>query len=125
MNIASLGCAGLIALTAITVGVGIHTEYGTQHNVTFTVQGLDDQSSGSNGHKYLIFATNGDVYENTDALLHGKTDSSEVWSKFMQAGTGAEWNCPEYGYRNTFFSSYPDILDGCVLIKQGKPISVS
>lgn len=129
MDITSIGCAGLVALAAVGVigggvAAGIEMEYGTEHNVTFTVQGLDDQSTGK-GHQYMIFAADGNTYVNTDAWLHGKTDSSNVWNDFMRAGAGAEWDCPIYGYRVSLLSSYPDILDGCKLLKQGTPIAVS
>lgn len=110
----NLGCGALAVLAGIVVVVlGLifwHMEYGTQHDVTFTIKSLDDQASGSKGHKYLIFTTDGHVYENTDAWFHGKTDSSNLWAGFS---VGQTWTCPVYGYRNTLFSSYPDILDGC------------
>lgn len=127
---------GITARAVLVIGVilaivaGLSTmfwsyEYGSQGTTTFTVQSLDDQSNGSSGHKYLVFTAGGAVYENTDSILHGKTDSSNVWAKFLEAGRGAEWKCPVYGFRNTFFSSYKDILDGCMLLKEGTPIPVT
>ena len=123
------GCAGIAALVVfVAVVLGFwtwHVEYGTQKNVTFTVTGLDDQvssSSGSISHKYLVFAAESggqtEVFEDTDSLLHGKTDSSNVWARFMQAGKGSVWTCPVYGFRIFLFSSYRDILDGCKLDSQ-------
>jgi len=102
----------IVAAVALLIAAvaGWHYEYGTQHRVTFTIKSLDDQANGSNGHKYLIFTTDGRVYEDTDSWLHGKTDSSNIWA---QLSVGQTWDCPVYGYRNTLFSSYPDILDGC------------
>ena len=108
-----LGCLGIAivgAVLAVIIGTALwQIEYGTEHNVTFTIKSLDDQASGSS-HKYLVFTTGGEVYEDTDSMFHGKTDSSNVYALFSP---GQTWNCPIYGYRNTFFSSYPDILDGC------------
>jgi len=109
-----LGCLGIAivgAVLAVILGTVLwQTEYGTEHNVTFTIKSLDDQASGNNSHKYLVFTTGGEVYEDTDSMLHDKTDSSNVYALFSP---GQTWNCPVFGYRNTFFSSYPDILDGC------------
>lgn len=111
------GCLGVIIAVLLVLGLGSYAfqsyEWGSEHNVTFTIQSLDDQANGSSGHKYLIFAADGTVYENTDSWLHGKTDSSNIWAKFLAAGKGSKWNCPVYAYRNTVLSSYPDILDGC------------
>lgn len=112
------GNGGALVLLSIIIAVvfaGLfgmfwHYEYGTERSVTFTVKSLDDQSTGSSGHKYLVFATDGTVYENTDSWFHGKTDSSNVQNLFEAGGT---YRCPVYGYRNTFLSSYQDILDGC------------
>ena len=99
-----------VAVTLVILGIfGWHMEYGTEHTVTFTISKMDDQSSG-NTHKYLIFATDDQVYEDTDAWLHGKTDSSQIWAKMS---VGQTWTCPVYGFRSFWSSSYPDILDGC------------
>lgn len=106
----------VLALVLLLVGgLGWHMEYGTQHNVTFKVTGIEDQSTGSS-HKYLIFTSHDgrtEVFENTDAMFHGKNDSSDVQARFQAAGNGATWQCPVYGFRNFFSSSYRDILDGC------------
>lgn len=91
---------------------GWHFEYGSERTVTFTISRLDDQSTGS-GHQYLVFTTAGKVYKNTDSVLHGKTDSSDVQARFQ---AGQTWRCPVYGYRVFVLSSYPDILDGCKLL---------
>lgn len=107
-KIRALLAGAAVALAAIGFW---NMEYGTEHNVTFTVKSLDDQSHGST-HKYLVFATDGSVYENTDSWFHGKTDSSNVQGMFT---VGDTYTCPVYGYRITLFSSYQDILDGCRL----------
>lgn len=96
-------------IAVVLAVVGWHFEYGTQRTVTFTVKSLDDQNSGRS-HKYLVFTTTGDVYQNTDSWLHGKTDSSRVQALFTP---GHAYQCPVYGYRAFWSSSYPDILDGC------------
>lgn len=105
-----LAAAGTAAILIVLGILGWHMEYGTQRTVTFTVKSLDDQSQGSSGHKYLVFATDGQVYENTDAWLHGKTDSSRLQGWFTP---GHAYQSPVYGFRIFWSSSYPDILDGC------------
>lgn len=114
----------LVAIVLALAGlIGWHFEYGTQQTLTFKVTGLDDQGSYQ-GHKYLVTTTEvgGDnpgrieVLKDTDAWLHGKHDSSDVWARFVNAGAGAVWRCPVYGYRLFLTSSYRNILDGCTLI---------
>jgi hypothetical protein len=110
----------IIAAAIVLVVIAIwswHAEYGTERTVTFTVKSLDDQSQGSSGHKYLVFATDGQVYENTDSWPHGKTDSSSVQALFTVGGT---YRCPVYGFRLFWASSYPDILDGCTQVTPGE-----
>lgn len=100
----------IVVIVLVIVGIlGWHMEYGTQHDVTFTISKMDDQA-GSNGHKYLIFTTANQVYEDSDSWLHGKTDSSQIWAEMSP---GQTWTCPVYGFRSFWASSYPDILDGC------------
>ena len=117
----------VLALLGFIGFIGWHFEYGTEQTVTFKVTGLDDQAS-SQGHKYLITTTRPgkgiEVFEDTDAYLHGKTDSSDVWARFVNAGKDAVWRCPVYGYRMFWASSYRDILDGCVLISKGNPAAL-
>lgn len=108
-----------VPLIAIAGFLFWHFEYGTEHTATFTVKSLDDQSGGSS-HTYLIFTSDDHVYRDTDSWLHGKTDSSNVWG-WLQAGH--TYSCPVYGYRIFFFSSYPDILDGCTDVTPGVPAS--
>jgi len=114
------GCAVLsvIAVVAIVFGAVAcwQVEYGSEGTVTFTVQSLQATQGSNSSVNYMVFTTDGQVYQDSDAWLHGKTDSSNVWAKFEDAGVGATWTCPEYGYRNTLFSSYKDLLDGCKLV---------
>jgi hypothetical protein len=107
-----IGCAGIALVIAVLAFFGWHMEYGTEHDVTFTISKMDDQASGST-HKYLVFTTGGQVYEDTDAWLHGKTDSSQVWAEMAP---GQTWQCPVYGFRSFWSSGYPDILDGCKMM---------
>lgn len=115
------GCGALIAALVILALIPLgftfwHVEYQSERTVTFTVKSLDDQASAKGGHKYLVFTSGGQVYQNTDSWFHGKTDSSNVQNMFT---VGDTYRCPVYGYRIFWYSSYPDILDGCKQI-QGK-----
>lgn len=108
----------LIALgvaLVVLVALFLQMEYGTEHSVTFTIKSLDDQASGSS-HKYMVFTTDDTEYEDTDAWLHLKDDSSDVYNWLT---VGHTYDCTVYGYRNHLWSSYEDILDGCRDITPG------
>ena len=116
----TIGCLGTAVVVAAVIIIGWQVEYGTEHNATFTVKSLDDQSTGSSGHQYLVFTTGGTEYSDSDAWLHGKTDSSDIYNWLT---VGHEYDCPVYGWRNHITSSYEDILDGCRDITPGVPAS--
>jgi hypothetical protein len=108
----------IVVLFLIGGGVYLY-EHGTQHTVTFTVKSLEDQPT-RNGHQYMVFTTGGQAYENVDARLHGKNDSSNIQAWLTPGHTYA---CPVYGVRNFLASSYPNILDGCTDTTRGVPDS--
>lgn len=108
--------AALIVL--ILIGGGYYFfEHSTRHDVTFTVKSLDDQAT-RNGHKYMVFTTDGTAYENVDAAMSGKHDSSNIQAWLTPGHT---YTCPVYGVRNELASSYPNILDGCTDVTAGVP----
>lgn len=119
--LAGWGIGFLVLLAAAVVVIGcIQMEWGTEHVVTMTVSQLDDQATGS-GHHYLVFAGNvgtshqPTVFEDTDAWLHGKSNSSDLWfalQTFMRSRRfpAKTLRCDVYGYRNHLWSSYEDVL---------------
>jgi hypothetical protein len=117
----ALGCLGGALLVAGILILGWQVEYGTEQTVTFTVKSLDDQSTGSSGHQYLVFTTDGTEYADTDSWPHGKTDSSDIYNWLT---VGHKYRCPVYGWRNHITSSYEDILDGCRDITPGVPANL-
>jgi hypothetical protein len=106
---------------AVAVIIGIIyffvMEFGTQHDVTFRIASKDDQS-GQSGHTYLIFTGRNHELVNSDAMWHGKHDSSDLWARMH---VGDTYTCPVYGYRRYWPTSYMDILDGCKLRPAGTP----
>ncbi len=111
--------AALIIVLAL-IGGGVYLyEHGTQSTVTFTVKQLEDQPT-KNGHQYMVFTTDGQAFENVDAKLHGKNDSSNLQAWLT---VGHTYTCPVYGVRNFVVSSYKNLLDGCTDITKGVPPS--
>jgi hypothetical protein len=110
------GWLAVLVILAALAGLGAwfnSFEYGTETSVVFTVKNLDDQSTGSSGHQYLVFTylpgttTPGEVFKNTDAWFHGKTNSSDIQSALVPGHT---YRCTVYGKRRHLTSSYRDIL---------------
>lgn len=103
--LAVLAVLGLIAFWTYSY------QFGSEQTVALTVNRLDDQATGSSGHKYLVFTTRADgtaeVFQNTDSFFHGKWNSSDV-----QAGLkpGTKYACDVYGHRHPVLSQYRIIL---------------
>ncbi len=106
----TLGVAA-VGLTVVFGGSAAY-QYGTVDDVTFTVNKLETKRQ-SDTEKYLVSATyeNGEkeVFENTDALLHGKFNSSDV--QLNELEIGSTYNATVYGWRVPFFSMYRNIVD--------------
>jgi hypothetical protein len=104
--------------TALAVGSNALYVYGTAAETDFTVTGKDRIVETSNSgkrqdisSKYLVFTKNKDgveVFENTDSLLNGKFNSSDVQA---QLEIGKQYRAAVYGWRIPFFSSYRNIVE--------------
>lgn len=78
-------------------------------NVTFTVTGKERVVSGSGDNMssyYLIFTEN-ETFENSDALFHGKFNSSDIYGKLRE---GFYCSARVYGFRVPFLSMYRNII---------------
>lgn len=78
---------------------------GTERKETFTVNKLERVQSGDVS-KYLVFTDTG-VYENTDSLLNGKFNSSDLYNQLEE---DSKYTCTVYGWRIGFFSQYPNLV---------------
>lgn len=114
MSRAPLIAVGAVALTAIFGGSAAY-QYGTQDQVTFTVTDKERITTGSGENmrsKYIVSTKdqNGkiEVFENTDAWLQGKFNSSDVQAELE---IGKTYDADVYGWRLPFFSTYRNIVD--------------
>ncbi|TVQ83321.1 MAG: DUF1523 family protein [Micavibrio sp.] len=104
--------AGAVMLTAAFAGSAAY-QYGTQDQVTFTVTDKERLVARDGGSaKYLVSTrdTQGgiEVFENTDALLQWKFNSSDIQAKLEVGGT---YDAQVYGWRVPFLSMYRNIVD--------------
>lgn len=103
-----LGC-GIVALSAVAVlSAGVYGAYEALNptkDVTATVTDKVVKNDG-NSSTYLIFTDKG-VFENSDSLVNGKWDSSDVYSEIKK---GKTYVFHVRGIRNHFLSWYPNIL---------------
>lgn len=107
--------AVVILVLGLIAGLGTwfgNFEYGSETSVVFTVKQVTDQATGS-GHQYMVFTyeagtrTPAEVFKNTDAWFHGKSSSSNL-QNYLTAGV--TYRCTVYGYRDTWLSTYRDLL---------------
>lgn len=110
MGLAGVGFVGIVAVILVAIVGGVWYTLGTQDTVTFTVEDKEriTESNGDGGttSKYLIF-TDKETFENTDTMLHGKFNSSDVYGRLKE---GKSYTCKVYGWRIGFFSSYRNIV---------------
>lgn len=100
---------GAVVILMVVGGIGsaiLRNGY-NRHEQTLHVQKAERVvSQGGKSAKYLVFADEG-TYENVDSLLNGKWNSSDIYG---QIKPGHTYKCLVYGWRNQFFSDYPNIL---------------
>lgn len=80
-----------------------------ESDVTFTVSGKERVcDGGKNGScKYLIYTDHG-TYENTDSLLKGKFNSSDMYGSIC---VGTKYTAHVRGVRAPFLSWYKNIIE--------------
>lgn len=102
-----------VLMVAGVVGAGgMAVHYQTAEPTTQRVTVVDKErqvSGGGDGNavdsKYIVF-TDKEVFENTDSMIRGKMNSSDVQG---QLHVGCDYNITAYGFRNNWFSIYRNI----------------
>ena len=103
-----IGCGILAVSAAVTIGLGSYGLYQVTHpskDVTVTVTDKVVKNDG-NSSTYLIFTDKG-VYEDSDSMLNGKWNSSDIYNQLKK---GKTYRLHVRGIRNHFLSWYPNIL---------------
>ena len=95
---------GIIIIVIIAV-ISINFTYGNEQNIEITVKDkyikrYDDSDM------YMVVDTSGNAYKITDMMFLGKFDSTDIYNKLEIGNT---YKIKTTGYRNKFFSSYPNI----------------
>lgn len=102
---AAVWIAFLLLFIVGLLGLQVFKAVGTHRDETFTVNKSERIAEGKGG-RYLIF-TNKGVYENTDSLLNGKFNSSDVYAQIEK---DKKYECDVIGWRFPFLSWYPNII---------------
>jgi hypothetical protein len=107
--------AGFVLLIVALFTAGIVVEHMTLKTVTFTVSDkavtVDCSSSGHNSscdHTYMIYGTNGQVYEDTDTISFLKFNSSNIYGQLQRGHT---YTCRVTGFRIPLLSTQQNIID--------------
>lgn len=66
---------------------------------------VEDNGNGGTSSKYIVF-TDKEVFENTDSMIRGKMNSSDVQG---QLHVGCDYNITAYGFRSNWLSIYRNI----------------
>lgn len=79
-----------------------------QAHVEFVVEDKDRiVDRDGNSSRYLVWAEEGEVFENVDSLLYGKFDSSNLYGKLK---VGNKYRCHVSGWRIEFLSWYRNLI---------------
>lgn len=109
VSLAELLMFGVVIVVAAAFigleGVSLYGSVATHRTETFTVEKSERINEGRSS-RYLIFTDRG-VYENTDSLVNGKFNSSDVYS---QLEAGSTYACDVTGWRVPFLSWYPNVI---------------
>lgn len=99
---------GVIVIVCALVALPIYYVKGTEETVSVVIESKERISDrGGSESKYLIF-TNEETFENTDSLLNGKFNSSDIYGQLKEGGS---YECKVYGWRIPFMSSYRNIVE--------------
>lgn len=91
------GCGGCFYATQVKTG-----------EVELTVESKE-RIAEENGGKWLVFATDGNVYQVTDNILFGKTDSTD---RYHDLQVGTTYRCKAVGVRIHFpITEYRNLID--------------
>lgn len=88
-------------------------QWGTVEDVEFTITDVERITDGHGANitsKYLLYTKEGEVFENTDAMFHGKFNSSTFHGWSMEHRGQKVW-AKVYGFRIPFMSMYRNIYD--------------
>lgn len=96
----------VIIVIILLFAIPIHYSLKSVTITTITISDKERISDGDSSY-YLIF-TEDEVFKNTDSLLHGKWDSSDVYNKLK---IGKTYTVKVNWYRNRFWSMYRNILE--------------
>ncbi|HEX2753119.1 MAG TPA: hypothetical protein VHP34_08480 [Alphaproteobacteria bacterium] len=88
-----------------TGGMAVHYQTAEPTTQRVTVTDKDRHVSSEGGGTYIVF-TDKEVFENTDSMLRGKINSSDVQA---QLHVGCTYDITAYGFRNNWFSIYRNI----------------
>lgn len=103
----------IIAMLSCVVGCqAVFSFNDTEYTITVTDKERICESSGdSSSSKYLVFGDdesgNSLVFENTDCLIRGKWNSSNIQGQLKEGNT---YKITVVGYRVSFFSMYKNII---------------
>lgn len=100
-----LGCAGLVL---VVVAIWCIAVYGSQKDITCTVESIDRVASSSGGSDARIYTKECGVLTNKDSWMFLKFDSADVQGRLKE---GQKQTFGVAGFRIPFLSQFPNVLE--------------
>jgi hypothetical protein len=101
----------LVFLIAFVLTLMASYQLGTVNEPTVVTITHKERVETQKHSGYLIFTDQG-TYSNTDALLHGKFNSSDIYGRIE---IGKRYRLTSYGWRIGVTSSYPNIINATLV----------
>ena len=100
--------AFVAGILAIIVGViWFNVAWNEHHTMTCTVE--TKQATGTkSGNLYLLYTKECGQLQIADSMLQGKFNSTDTYARIKE---GQSYYFDTVGWRNGFFSAYPNVLD--------------
>lgn len=96
------------ALAIIVGAVWFNAAWNQHHPMTCTVESKQATADKNGGHSYLLFTKECGQLQVADSWLQGKFNSTDTYARIKE---GQSYYFDTVGWRNGFFSAYPNVLD--------------
>lgn len=100
----------VIIIAVLLIGAGIFAAAwnGSRQTMTCMVESKQATSKKDGGNKYLLFTENCGALEVADSFWNGKFNSTDTFAKIKE---GQTYTFDTVGWRNGFFSAYPNVIE--------------
>lgn len=102
------GVIALVIIAAIIGAIWSTIAWNQHHTMTCVVDTKQATAKSGGGNQYLIYTKNCGQLQVADSITQGKFNSTDTYAAIKE---GHSYTFDTVGWRNGFFSAYPNILE--------------